>query len=206
MFADLHLHSRSSDGTYAPEDFGNLALRFNLAAVALTDHDTVEGCAAAAAACETAGVGFLPGLELTAEWQGQEVHLLAYYVDIGHAPLLTQLARFQVARQDRIREMVGRLNRLGIPLLANAVFELARCRSPGRPHVAQALVHAGHCQTLDEAFERFLRQHRPAWVPKYKVPAAEAIALLHRAGALAVMAHPGLYPSDAAIPELVEAG
>ncbi|HLP75598.1 MAG TPA: histidinol phosphatase, partial [Candidatus Paceibacterota bacterium] len=105
-----------------------------------------------------------------------------------------------------IREMVSRLNDLNVPLEVEAVFALANCRSPGRPHVARALVKAGLCDSLDEAFERFLKKHRPAWVPKAKMDALTAIELIHQAGGLAVMAHPGLNRTDEVIPDLVEAG
>ena len=102
--------------------------------------------------------------------------------------------------------MVARLNQLDIPLQAGAVFAIANCRSPGRPHVARALVMGGFCSNLDEAFERFLKKNRPAWVPKFKISAPEAIALIHQADGLAVMAHPGLNRADELIPGLVRAG
>jgi predicted metal-dependent phosphoesterase TrpH len=98
------------------------------------------------------------------------------------------------------------LNKLNIPLQADAVFAIANCRSPGRPHVARALVQAGFCGSLDEAFERFLKMHRPAWVPKFKMSALEAIQLIQQAGGVAVMAHPGLNRSDEMIPGMVEGG
>jgi len=102
--------------------------------------------------------------------------------------------------------MVVRLNDLGVPLGADSVFALANCRSPGRPHVARALVNAGFCRSLDEAFERFLKKNRPAWVPKMKMSALVGIELIHQAGGLAVMAHPGLNRTDDSIPGLVDAG
>ena len=116
------------------------------------------------------------------------------------------MVKFQQVRQDRIREMVACLNKLGIPLEAGAVFAVANCRSPGRPHVGRALVMGGFCSSMDEAFERFLKKNRPAWVPKFKISALEAIALIHQAGGLAVMAHPGLNRTDEIIPDLVAAG
>ena len=204
--ADLHLHSHFSDGTYSPDEVAANARRCGLAAIALTDHDSVEGCAAAAKACELAGIEFVPGTELTAEQDGNELHFLGYYIDTGNPALLRQLARFQTVRQNRIREMVARLNHLRVPLTADAVFALANCRAPGRPHVARALVKAGLCATLDEAFERFLKKHRPAWVPKFKMSAGEAIQLIQQAHGVAVLAHPGLNRTDNVIPALVEAG
>jgi predicted metal-dependent phosphoesterase TrpH len=162
MFADLHLHTNFSDGTYTPEELAGRASESGLAAVALTDHDTVEGCARMAEACTRAGLEFIPATELTAELDGHELHLLGYFVDTQNPRLLEEMRRFQLVRQNRIREMVARLNLLDVPLQASSVFAIANCRSPGRPHVARALVLDGFCSNLDEAFERFLKKNRPA--------------------------------------------
>jgi 3',5'-nucleoside bisphosphate phosphatase len=205
-FADLHLHTNFSDGTFTPEELVLQAQKHGLACIALTDHDTVEGCAATAKACATAGIEFIPGTELTAEHNDTELHLLGYFLDTQNNKLLTEIAKFQTVRQNRIHEMVARINELGVPLEAGSVFALANCKSPGRPHVARAMVKAGLVKNLDEAFERFLKKGRPAWVPKSKISALEAIELIHQAGGLAVMAHPGLNRTDEIIPALVEAG
>jgi predicted metal-dependent phosphoesterase TrpH len=206
MYADLHLHTYFSDGTYSPEELVVQAQRHGVSAIALTDHDTVEGCPRAALACAAAGIEFIAGTELTAEQEGNELHLLGYLLDIHNPRLLAEIATFQAVRQNRIREIVVRLNQVKIPLDAEDVLALANCRAPGRPHVARALVQAGLCATMDEAFERFLRKNRPAWVPKFKMSAAAAIDLIHHAGGLAVLAHPGLNRSDQVIPGMVESG
>jgi 3',5'-nucleoside bisphosphate phosphatase len=205
-FADLHLHTYFSDGTFSPEEVAAYGQKAGLAVLALTDHDSVEGCARAAAACAAAGIEFIPGAELTAEHNDTEVHLLGYFMDTENQKLLAKIARFQAVRQDRIREMVAKLNRLQVPLTAETVFALANCKSPGRPHVARALAKAGLVRNMDEAFERFLKKNRPAWVPKAKMSALEGIELIQQAGGLAVMAHPGLNRTDDIIPALVEAG
>ncbi len=205
-FADLHLHSHFSDGTYMPAELAAHAQRCRLEAIALTDHDSVEGCPETARACAAVGVDFVAGTELTAEQDDNELHLLGYIIDMQNPTLLTRIARCQAVRQDRIREIVARLNRLKVPLSAEAVFALANCQAPGRPHVARALVKARLCSSLDEAFERFLKRNRPAWVPKFKMSAVEAIDLIHQADGVAVLAHPGLNRTDDVIPGLVEAG
>ena len=205
-FVDLHLHSHFSDGTYSPAELAAQARRCGLAAIALTDHDSLEGCPGTAVACAAAGIEFIAGTELTAEQDGNELHLLGYFLEAENPSLLVQLARFQAVRQDRVREMVARLNKLRVPLSAEAVFALANCRAPGRPHVARALVRAGFCANLDEAFERFLKKNRPAWVPKFKLSASEAIGLIHQAEGVAVLAHPGLNRTDQVIPSMVESG
>lgn len=206
MVADLHLHTSFSDGTYVPEELVSHAHRCGLAAIALTDHDSVEGCVRAALACVAVGIEFISGTELTAEQEGNELHILGYCLDTQNPRLLTEIAHFQTVRQDRIREMVARLNHLKVPLSAENVFALANCRAPGRPHVARALVQAGLCSSLDEAFKRFLKKNRPAWVPKFKMSAADAIELIHQASGVAVLAHPGLNQTDQVIPGMVEAG
>lgn len=203
---DLHLHTHFSDGTYSPQELAGHAARVGLGTIALTDHDTTEGCAPAAEACARLGIRFIPGTELTAEIGGLELHILGYGIHTGNADLVRETARFQKVRQDRIHEMAARLNAVGVPLRAEAVFELANCRSPGRPHVARALVQARLCQSVDEAFDRFLKKDRPAWVPKCKMSALEAIRLIHGAGGLAVLAHPGINRCDDRVPDLVEAG
>lgn len=205
-FADLHLHTFFSDGTFTPEELVERASKLGFAAIALTDHDTVEGCARAAAACAAAQMEFITGTELTAEHEDTEVHILAYFVDPQNQTLLTRIAEFQTVRQSRIHEMVAALNKLGLPLKAASVFALANCKSPGRPHVARALVKENLVSSLDVAFERYLKKGRPAWVPKTKMSALEGVELIHQAGGLAVMAHPGLNRTDEIIPDLVKAG
>lgn len=206
MFADLHTHTHFSDGTFSPEELAERAQGAGLSAVALTDHDTVEGCERMAAACAKHELEFIPGSELTAELQGHELHILGYWLDAGSPLLQSRLAGFQAVRTNRIHDMVHRLNLRGIPLTAESVFALANCSSPGRPHLARALVQGGHCKDFDDAFERFLKKGRAAWVPKAKMEAATAIELIHAVGGVAVLAHPGLYHADKLIPEAAAAG
>ncbi|MGA2245562.1 MAG: PHP domain-containing protein [Verrucomicrobiota bacterium] len=205
-FADLHLHTQFSDGTFTPEELVLQAQKNGLACIALTDHDTVEGCARAGAASARVNMEFISGTELTAEHDDTEVHVLGYFLDIYNQHLLGRIGQFQTGRQQRIHEMVAALNRLGVPLKVESVFALANCKSPGRPHVARALVKERLIGSLDEAFERYLKKGRPAWVPKTKMSALESVELIHQAGGLAVMAHPGLNRTDEIIPALVAAG
>src|SRR2546428_13445571 len=121
MFADLHLHTYFSDGTYSPEEVVSEAKRHGLAALSLTDHDTVEGCPRAVIACKGAGIEFVSGTELTAEQDGNELHVLGYCIDIHNPRLLDEITKFQSVRQNRIREIVARLNQMNVPLEAEAV-------------------------------------------------------------------------------------
>lgn len=205
-FADLHLHTQFSDGTFTPEELVLHAQNHGLACIALTDHDTVEGCERAAAACAAVKMEFITGAELTAEHEDTEVHIIGYFLDTKNPTLIQRVAHFQAVRQNRIYEMVAALNKLGVSLKAEAVFALANCKSPGRPHVARTLVKEKLVGSLDEAFERFLKKGRPAWIPKTKMSALEAVELIHSASGLAVMAHPGLNRTDEIIPDLVDSG
>lgn len=204
--ADLHLHTHFSDGTFSPEELAGHARAKGLDAVALTDHDTLDGCERMAVACAAQGLEFIPGAELTADIDGAEVHILGYWLDSGSDRLRSELKRFQDVRQRRIEEMVHRLNASGVPLRIEDVRAIANCASPGRPHLARALVEAGHAADYDQAFDRYLKKNRVGWVPKARMTAAEAVQLIHEAGGVAVLAHPALYKNDGLIPKAVAAG
>lgn len=205
-FADLHLHTLFSDGTFTPEELAARGKDEGLVAMSLTDHDTIEGCPRMAVACASLGIEFIYGTELTAEFEEREVHLLGYCLDPQNEKLLAEMKKFQAVRQSRIQEMTERLNKINIPLQPETVFKLANCRSPGRPHVARALVQEGFCPSMEDAFERYLKKGKRAWVPKCKISALDAVALIHGAGGLAVMAHPGLNHCDEIIPVLAGQG
>src|SRR5260370_2861025 len=133
MFADLHLHTVFSDGTYTPEEMVFQASKHGFAALALTDHDTVEGCHRADFAARAAAIEFIPGTELTAEQDGDELHILGYFLDVKNPRLLAETAKFQDVRQNRIREIVSRLNQMRVPITTDPVFALANSSSPVRP-------------------------------------------------------------------------
>lgn len=204
--ADLHLHTFFSDGTFSPEELARRAREKGLNIVSLTDHDTVEGCGRMAAACAVEGLEFIAGTELTAECAGAEVHILGYWLKTDDAALLSALGHFQQVRQERIVEMVRRLNSAGVPLTLESVNTVAACNSPGRPHVARALVTEGLATDFDAAFERFLKKGRVAFVPKARMDAATAVELIHASGGVAVLAHPGLYRNDGLIPQIAAVG
>ena len=203
---DLHLHTYYSDGTFTPEQVAKAAKEMKLAAISLTDHDTIEGCDRLAKACDERNIEFIPGTELSVDIEGNEMHLLGYFLDTQNERLITETTKYQQNRTNRVHGLVDQLNELGIALDADAVFDLAKCKAPGRPHVARALVKHGFCGSVDEAFSRFLRRGATAWVPKTNVDYREGIELIHQAGGLAVMAHPGLNKIDHLIPDLVKAG
>lgn len=191
-YCDLHLHSNVSDGSFAPAQVVRFAHENGVAAIALTDHDSVAGLEEARAEAQKLGIKFLNGVEISTACEGREIHLLGYGFNPQNAALRELLQRLSDERRTRIPKIVARLNELGIALESERVFEIAKSSSPGRPHVAQALVALGVCKSTQEAFERYLFTRGPAYVPRAAVSAQEGIRILHDAGAVVAFAHPGL--------------
>ncbi len=199
---DLHLHSTASDGTEAPERVVRAAQAAGLSAIALTDHDTVDGVEAAMSAGEQAGVRVIAGVELSAYERNDETHLLGLHLsrlnDVqGH------LAAFRTARRERAEAMVHRLNDIGVRITFDDVLSVAADAAIGRPHVARALVENGWARDLRDAFDRYLGAGRPAFLEKRRMGLGEAIALVHGCGGIAVLAHPGAGGTVARIGALV---
>ena len=189
-FVDLHAHSTASDGAAAPVEVVAAARRAGLAAVALTDHDTLGGVAEAIAEGERVGVRVVAGTELSAHDGDREVHLLALHLREPER-VDAALARFREGRRDRAEAIVARLNALDVPVTLDAVLEAAGDGAVGRPHVARAMVAAGAVRDFREAFDRYLGAGRPAFVPKEFLSVGDAARLTHEAGGLLVFAHPG---------------
>lgn len=189
-FVDLHSHSTASDGALPPEAVVAAAQAAGLHALALTDHDTVGGVDAAVREGERLGVRIVRGTELSAHHGDEEIHLLGLHIDDVHL-IADELARFRDDRVQRAERMVEKLVALRIPLTMDAVLAAANGGAVGRPHVARALVAGRFVADQREAFDRYLGFGRPAYVPKPKLAAADAIALVHAAGGIAVWAHPG---------------
>ena len=206
---DLHTHTTESDGRYAPGDLVTRARAAGVTVLAVTDHDTVSGCEAAAAACAKAGMTFVTGIEITAMRDDHDVHVLGYFIDVSAPGLHSFLSEQRRRRIDRLREMVAKLAALGIRLDAEAILRPAiedSRKSAGRPWIARALVAGGHVASTDEAFDRWLGQGKPAFVPRLGASPAEVIARLHDANGIASLAHPGLVGHDEWIEGLVSQG
>lgn len=204
--ADLHLHSKASDGTDTPQEVVRRASEQGLQVIALTDHDTVAGVEEAQAAGERLGVTVIAGVELTCYAGKREVHVLGYGLDIESPALQEHCQRFQAARVGRAKQIGERLAAAGAPVNMDAVMEKADGGVVGRPHIAQALLDAGHVETWQEAFDRFLAEGAPANVPKLLVTPRQCIDVIREAGGIAVMAHPGLGKQADLVPVLREAG
>ncbi len=188
-FADLHLHSTASDGSFEPAEVVRQAHRAGLAAIALTDHDTLAGTPAAEATGTALGVIVLAGCEFSVKVDWGEAHLLGYLLPSDHPDLNAFLATMRSARAERGRAIVIAIQRCGVRLDFAAVEALSVGAAIGRPHVARALIAAGIVKTFDEAFDRFLGRGRPAFVAKLLPPVAEVAALVRSAGGVTSMAH-----------------
>lgn len=204
-FVDLHMHSTASDGSVAPADVVAAAHQAGLDAIALTDHDTVDGVVDAQAAGDALGVRVVAGVELSAVDDGNEIHVLGLH--LGHPEYIAAaLEELKEARRDRARITVETLNALGIPVTLDAVFAIAGAGAVGRPHIAKALVAGGWARDFRDAFDRWLGNGRPACIEKRTVTFEEAARLIHDAGGLAVYAHPGSGASRADLEALAALG
>lgn len=188
MAVDLHTHSRLSDGGVMPAVIVEMAIRRGLTTIALTDHDLIDGIPEARAAAE-GRIGFVPGVELSVQWEGRGMHLLAYWVE-EETPLADRLAEIQEGRRIRNLEIVDVLQTLGIDVTLAEVEEEAEIGVIGRPHFAGVLVRKGVVATIGEAFDQYLANGRPAYRPRKRVSASEMVELARDSGAVTSVAHP----------------
>ncbi|HWR98024.1 MAG TPA: PHP domain-containing protein, partial [Candidatus Methanoperedens sp.] len=201
-----HLHSAHSDGKLAPAELVRLGQAAGVAALALTDHDSIRGIPEARAACREAGIIFVPGIELGVGVGEDEVHLLGYGIDAKGRTLQHNLDLLAGERLDRMEKMIAALGRQGVPISLDAVRAETGGGIVGRPHLAAALVRAGHAADLNEAFRRWIGTGRPAYVRRHLLNLREAIDLIREAGGVPVLAHPGVTRRDELIEYLVRLG
>lgn len=204
---DLHLHTTASDGVCTPSELVDMAWRAGITTMSVTDHDTVAAVAEIAALTHDIGMRFVPGIEITAVYDGRDVHMLGYFIDAENAPFAEFLERQRVDRVRRLSEMVDRLAELGKPINREKVLAKKEAGgSLGRPLVARALVKAGHVADMRQAFDELLGDGKPAFVPRVGPPPSEVVLIIANAGGVASLAHPGILKRDDLIPALVEAG
>ena len=202
---DLHSHSTVSDGTDSPEHVIEMSRAAGLAALALTDHDTLEHVAVAQAAARTCGVRFVPGCEISCELEGRApgtMHLLVYFIDDGVGPLQDRLDELQAGRNERNEKIVAALRAHGIEVTIDDVHAKAGPGSVGRPHVARVLMEKGYVSSIQEAFDVWLARGRPAYYERPRLTPETAIELAHQSGGVCSIAHPATLGLDG---EYVEA-
>lgn len=203
---DLHVHTTVSDGMLTPHQVVLEASKRGLSAIGITDHDTMQGLPYAEAAGRKYGVEVVPGVELSADYEGKEIHLAGYFCDPNNPVLRKTLKKIRLNRFERMVKMVEKLKQLGIPLELSDVLKNVKGNLLGRPHLALTLCEMGYCQNPAEAFKRYIGARGPAYVERMKFTPFDAIFLIRNARGIPVLAHPGLYGQDAMIPALVSAG
>ena len=194
---DLHAHSTASDGTLTPSELALYAKSKGLSAIALTDHDTIDGIEECQQKGLEVGVMVIPGIEFSADFYGKELHILGYYLDPHHPHLKKKLKELIESRQTRNQEMLDQLAALGFPLTYESLYE--DCDDSTiitRAHIANAMLKKGYITDRKEAFSNYIGDGKPAYVPKKHFTTKDCIDLIHKAGGLAVLAHPMLYGYD----------
>jgi predicted metal-dependent phosphoesterase TrpH len=193
---DLHLHTLASDGRLTPTELVRLVASQGLKCVAITDHDTTEGLAEAYEAAKAfPGLRIIPGIELSADIPGDEVHVLGYFLDYMNLEFQEQLQQFRAGRVDRAKLMVEKLDTLGVHLEWERVQAIAGDGAVGRPHIALAMVEAGYCKEPKEAFPEYLSRNGLAYVERSKLTPEGAVKIIRNVGGVAVLAHPA-YMND----------
>jgi predicted metal-dependent phosphoesterase TrpH len=187
---DLHIHSTASDGLWNPKQIIDYAIEKGLSGIAITDHDTVANLAEAAEYAKKRDFPFIPGIEISSETGGKDVHILGYWVNYNDAGLIANLEKFQAFRRERCLKIVNILAQLNMPLNAEKILAEGGS-SIGRPHIAKAMIEAGFVATIGDAFQKWLGKGLPAYVPRKKYSPAVAIKIIRKAGGAPVIAHPG---------------
>jgi predicted metal-dependent phosphoesterase TrpH len=206
-FVDLHLHTTASDGAFSPTQIVRMAREAGLRAIAITDHDSMGGVAEAVAAAAGTGLGVIPGVEISTDLLQGEAHILGYYLDARNPELMELLATLRKSRWERAQRMVEKLGALGMPVSWDRVADIADGGAVGRPHVARALMEAGHVSSVQDAFALYIGREGPAYVDRYRLAPVEVTQAVVRWGGLPVLAHPSFVVDlPALLSRLVPAG
>jgi len=205
-FADLHLHTAFSDGTYSPKELIMLSRRSGLSAIAVVDHDTVDGVEPTIEIAKDNEVEVLPGIEISAEDDGLEIHILGYLIDYKRQDLKERLDFLRKNRIERIYKIVSKLKDIGLTLKAEAVFDIAQQGTVGRLHVARAMLKAGLVNSTNEAFQKYIGDRSPAYVCNFKFSPQDAIKLIKDVDGIPILAHPYTLDRDDLIPKLIDYG
>lgn len=206
-YADLHTHTYHSDGTRSPREVIDVARAHGIEIVCISDHDNLAAYFEIKSYAESQGVTLVPGVELSCAYEGVDIHVLAYAFDALDDRVSERLRHFRETRHRRGYLMVDRLRALGYEISAKRVDDLAAGGAMGRPHVARALVEAGHVASVDEAFNKLLGTGKPGYVEKERFRIDEAVSLIHATGGVTSIAHPTLYPDgERIVPLLLDAG
>ncbi|HUJ27579.1 MAG TPA: PHP domain-containing protein [Myxococcales bacterium] len=189
---DLHSHTRHSDGDHSPAELLAAAAKAGIEVLSVTDHDTVSGIAECRTAAQAAGVRLVPGIELSCELHGREVHVLGHFLDETSAPLASLAGGMLQERRERMEKMIALAQAAGLKSVTyERVVAVSGGENLGRPHLARVLVECGHAASIKDAFDRYLRTRGPLWVDRRRLTIAEAVKLIRDAGGTSSVAHPG---------------
>jgi len=205
-FADLHLHTLFSDGTYTPQELILEVSKLDISAIAVVDHDNIDGIEPTKESAKTKNIEVLSGIELTAECNGLEIHILGYLIDYKNKEFIEKIDFLKKNRIERIYKMLDRLQGMGIKLRAQDIFDIARQGTVGRLHVARAMVKEGLVGSTREAFGRFIGDKCPAYIAGFKLSPLEAIKLIKGVGGIPVLAHPHTLNRDDLILQFIDYG
>jgi 3',5'-nucleoside bisphosphate phosphatase len=205
-YVDLHIHTKLSDGTHPVEEILETACAKKLKAVSITDHDCIDAYPFAQEIGLKYGIEVIPGVELSSEISGVDIHILGYYVDIHNQDLITKLRELKKARYGRAQKIVENLNRQGIDLRFETVLNIAGEAAIGRPHIAAALLKEELVYSFREAFDKYIGYDSPAYVEKLSMHPHEVFRLIRAAGGIPVLAHPGVTKVDERIPQFIREG
>lgn len=187
---DLHIHTTASDGTFSAKDVVSFSLAKGLKAIAITDHDTIDGIEEALVAGKELGLEVIPGVELSVEFPKGEMHILGYFIDHKSLSMQKNLKMLQEHRDARNPKVIEKLQDLGLKVSLEEAEAKAGGKVLGRPHIAAVLMDKGYVDSIQEAFDKYLAKGKPAYEPKEKLTPKEGIQLIKEGGGLAILAHP----------------
>lgn len=205
-FADLHLHTIFSDGTYSPSELIKRVANIDINTIAVTDHDTVEAITPVIEIARGKNIEVIPAIELTSEYNGLEVHILGYFIDYNNRDLIKKLDLLKENRRERMHKMIDKLKKMNIAINADDVFRLSEGMVVGRLHLARVLVKAGYANSIYDAFQKYIGEQSPAYVCGFRLNPHEAIKLIRDNCGIPVLAHPYSLKRDDLIPVFVEYG
>lgn len=201
--ADLHIHTTFSDGSLTPNEIVKWASRKKVYAIAVTDHDTVEGIKFAVECGRLYDIIIIAGIEISCTFEEEEIHILGYFIDYEDKNLLETTRILKKSRESRAKKIIKKLNDLGFDITLEDVYNISGTGVIGRPHIAKAMIEKKYISTVEEAFEKYLKKDKPAYVERFKLSIEEGINLIHSTGGVAVIAHPGLIKNKKVIHEAI---
>lgn len=205
--ADLHIHTYYSDSSMSPQEVVAEAFKNGLSCIAITDHDVVDGVLPTQQESQGKNLEVIAGIELSSEFEGKDIHMLGYFIDVNKGPLVERVESFLDERVRRMKQMIVNLQGVGIKDIEfEEAAALTKSRAVGRMHLATLLIQKGHAKNIKEVFDKYLSQDKPGYAPKFKQTPFEAIDLIHQSGGLAIMAHPMLTQKDELISRLAKYG